>query len=156
MAIRAFARRLGVSERVVRKAIDTGRLERSVGQNGHGRPVIAHPDLAEREWRDNRDPAKDRTGRDRGGATAAVRRRLVLAQAKRQELAYEQARRELVPRLEVQREFAGYIVMCKTKLLGVPSRAKQRIPHLTVAEIGVLEALVREALEELAHDDGTR
>jgi phage terminase Nu1 subunit (DNA packaging protein) len=41
--------------------------------------------------------------------------------------------------------------MCRrTRLLGVPSAAKQRIPHLEIEEVEVLTLLVREALEELA------
>jgi phage terminase Nu1 subunit (DNA packaging protein) len=38
---------------------------------------------------------------------------------------------------------------CKTRLLAIPSRARQALPHLVAADLGVLEALIREALEDL-------
>jgi hypothetical protein len=152
-SLRAVARQLGVAEGAVRKAIRTGRLERSVGRDANGRPVITDLALAEREWRENRDPAKVRAA-EGDGATAVMRRRLILAQAKREELRYQVARRELVPRVETQQAFVGYIVACKTKLLGLPTLAKQRIPTLTVADVAVLDGIVREALEELAMNGG--
>ena len=38
----------------------------------------------------------------------------------------------------------------RTRLLGVPSAAKQRIPHLEIEEVELLTTLIREALEGLA------
>jgi phage terminase Nu1 subunit (DNA packaging protein) len=38
----------------------------------------------------------------------------------------------------------------RTRLLGVPSTAKQRIPHLEIEEVELLTTLIREALDELA------
>jgi hypothetical protein len=38
----------------------------------------------------------------------------------------------------------------RTRLLGVPSTAKQRIPHLEIEEVELLTVLIREALDELA------
>jgi hypothetical protein len=38
----------------------------------------------------------------------------------------------------------------RTRLLGVPSTAKQRIPHLEIEEVELLTELIREALDELA------
>jgi hypothetical protein len=38
----------------------------------------------------------------------------------------------------------------RTRLLGVPSTAKQRIPHLEIEEVELLTGLIREALDELA------
>ena len=38
----------------------------------------------------------------------------------------------------------------RTRLLGVPSTAKQRIPHLEIEEVDLLTGLIREALDELA------
>lgn len=44
---------------------------------------------------------------------------------------------------------AEYTVL-KTKLLGLPTRAAQRLPELTAAALEVLDELVREALEALS------
>ena len=38
----------------------------------------------------------------------------------------------------------------RTKLLGVPSTVRARIPHLEPDEVEVITLLIREALEELA------
>lgn len=57
---------------------------------------------------------------------------------------------ELLRRDEVERSWAEAVTIAKTKLLAVPTRARQRIPHLTLDEIEVLTQLVRESLEEIA------
>jgi len=46
------------------------------------------------------------------------------------------------------------VVGTRTHLLGLPTRAKQRLPHLSNADLGVLDGLVRESLEELADGRG--
>ena len=56
----------------------------------------------------------------------------------------------LLPREDVERAQAIAVNISKTRLLGVPSTAKQRIPHLTLDEVEILTGLIREALEELA------
>lgn len=57
---------------------------------------------------------------------------------------------QLVERKRVEATWAAMISSAKTKLMAVPSRAKQRIPHLSLEEIDLLSGLVREALEDLA------
>ena len=42
------------------------------------------------------------------------------------------------------------IALAKTKVLGIPSKAKQRIPDLDVSAMNCLEDIVRESLEEIA------
>ena len=56
----------------------------------------------------------------------------------------------LLPREDVERAQAAALAISKTRLLGVPSTAKQRIPHLSLDEVEILTTLIREALEELA------
>jgi hypothetical protein len=58
--------------------------------------------------------------------------------------------RELVPRREFLLAYAGLVTAAKTVFLGLPSRAKQRMPHLTVEDVAILDVLVREGLEHLA------
>lgn len=60
VTLRGLARRLHVSANAVRKAIENGRLERSLGRDSRGRPVIADEALAVREWRQNRDASRVR------------------------------------------------------------------------------------------------
>jgi hypothetical protein len=56
----------------------------------------------------------------------------------------------LVERKTVESTWSVLVTNAKTKLLAVPSRAKQRIPHLTLEEVEILNDLVRESLEDLA------
>lgn len=78
-----------------------------------------------------------------------------------QRKAYEQAnlleleRREkegqLVERAAVEATLSALAVEVRTKLRAVPSRARQRIPHLTPEEVVILTDLVDETLEALAN-----
>lgn len=71
-------------------------------------------------------------------------------QAKTAELDFKEAAGELVPAVGVKAELESVFRSCRTKLLGIPSRARQLLPGLSVADVGVIENLVREALEDLA------
>lgn len=70
--------------------------------------------------------------------------------AKLAELKFREAARELVPAAEVSAKVSGKILACRTRLLGIASRAKQAIPDLSLTDVAALEGIVREALEELA------
>ena len=74
-------------------------------------------------------------------------------QAKLAELKFKQAAGELIPSSNVERDVNNLLTSVRVKLLGVPSRAIQSLPHLTSADLTVLQALVREALEEIARED---
>lgn len=63
---------------------------------------------------------------------------------------YEQRSGMLVDAAEVKEKFAALIVATRTRLLGVPTKAKGRMPHLSIDDIAVLTALIREALTDLA------
>lgn len=54
---------------------------------------------------------------------------------------------------EVQRKWTEVAGIVRTKVLAVPSKAKQRIPDLPQGAVGILEDIVREALEEIADAD---
>lgn len=56
----------------------------------------------------------------------------------------------LVRAADVQAKWIEVLTISRTKVLGVPSKAKQRIPDLTQDQIAILEDIIREALEELA------
>lgn len=70
--------------------------------------------------------------------------------AKLAELNYKERAGELVNAKEVQAGFADLITQGRTKLLGLPSKLKQKLPHLTLDDLATIDAHVREALEELA------
>ena len=50
MSLADFALRHGVTSQDVTRAIKTGRLQHSVGENDRGQPVIIDVTLADREW----------------------------------------------------------------------------------------------------------
>lgn len=70
--------------------------------------------------------------------------------ARTAKIEYEQLVGKLVLADQVKVKFVGMVTTAKTKLMGVPSKAKARIPTLTIHDIEVLEDLIAEALEEVA------
>jgi hypothetical protein len=179
MSLRAYARRRGVTAMAVSKAIKSGRLAKSVVRDAAGDPKIADPDLADREWDRSTDLSKApgyvkqrasaaRPPRGESRAVAAPGAAapppagepddLSLAvesarekfwKANTAELDYRERAGELVKAAEVKGKITDSFKKVSTRLLGIPTRAKQQIPHLTVADIGTIDELVREALEEL-------
>ena len=66
------------------------------------------------------------------------------------ELERKAKEKDLVPMTEVQTTWENIVTTARTKLLGVPSKAKQRIHDLDNNAMNHLEDIIREALEELA------
>ena len=58
--------------------------------------------------------------------------------------------KELVPMEDVENKWCDIITNARTKLLGIPAKAKQRIPDLDANAVSCLDDIVREALEELS------
>lgn len=169
MSCRAYAKRRGVSAMAVSDAIRQGRLVKSVVRVENGDPKIADPDLADQEWAAHTDHSKapayvkeresarvvvvapPAEGATLSEASAAEK----VWKAKLAELKYRELAGELVEAADVEREVTNYIMECKTRLLGLPSRARQLMPELTIGQVAKLEDLVREALESLAREGNT-
>ena len=79
----------------------------------------------------------------------AQRLRLVREQADRAELQNRALRGELVPAADVEAEWAAVATALRARLLALPARVHQRLPHLTAAEVAALDREVRDALTEL-------
>ena len=60
---------------------------------------------------------------------------------------------KLLPREEVFSAWDAAVNITRTTMLGVASKLKQRIPHLSPDEVAVAQDLIREALESLASGD---
>ncbi len=71
-------------------------------------------------------------------------------QAKTAKLEYLKAAGEVVPAAGVRAELESVFRACRTKLLGIPNRARAAMPGLSLADVAKLEDLIREALEDLA------
>lgn len=159
ISLAEFGRRHGVSAMAVSKAVRTGRLKASVVRTPNG-PKIADPEKAAREWRLNTDPLR---GRASVGAAESPRRssqrrretveeataRLRSAQADKEEAKLAALLKRTWRAEDLRRLVADKIHAAKTKLLALPTRAKQQLPHLTTSDVDVLDAIVREALDEL-------
>jgi len=78
------------------------------------------------------------------------RARLEYEKANLAELERRAKAKLLLPREDVEQAWATAVNICRSRLLGVPSVAKQRIPHLDLNEVEMLTTLIRDALEELA------
>jgi hypothetical protein len=59
----------------------------------------------------------------------------------------------LLRREDAEQAWGSAVNITRNRLLGVPSTAKQRIPHLELEEVELLTTLIRDALEELAAGD---
>ena len=66
------------------------------------------------------------------------------------ELERKQKEKQLLPADQVERVWANTVATVKTKLLAVPTRLRQRIPHLSLEEVAIADELIRESLSELA------
>jgi hypothetical protein len=169
MSLAAYAKRRGVSSVAVSKAVSTGRLTESVVRDERGAPKIGDPELADREWEENTRPRVDKpltwpatspealdvpdylVSRARREAAAARRE---AAQAEMAEIELAERKASLVPVAEARANMIDKFTVVKTRLLGVPTRVAQRMPHVAAEAVPVIDALLREALEELAADVG--
>ncbi|HET9625892.1 MAG TPA: hypothetical protein VFP84_31240 [Kofleriaceae bacterium] len=55
---------------------------------------------------------------------------------------------------EVRANIIAEYTVVKTRILGVQARVAQRAPHVAAEVVPLIDDLLREALEELANDDG--
>lgn len=81
---------------------------------------------------------------------AESRARREAAEAGLAELKLALEEEKVVLAADVEARLADVFASCKTKLLGVPARARQRDPTLTPAHLALIEEQIREALEDLA------
>jgi phage terminase Nu1 subunit (DNA packaging protein) len=113
----------------------------------HGRARVAH---------ERRSVARQNMKRKRKQpdptSIADLRRRLLAVQARREEAKAALEEGRVVRVADVEHRWSLRVVQARTKILGAPSRIKQRLPHLTTRDLQVIDQVLREALEELADD----
>lgn len=160
IGVREFARRVGVTHAAVQRAIRTGRVT-AVRCDARGRVVaITDPEKAVREWVEHTRPRVATGQKAKAGengqalpapsALALATQRERDARARLAELEYARKVGELVLAREVEIRWTERIVQARNQMLALPTRAKARLPQLSASDVTVLDALVREALEELA------
>ena len=141
------------------KAIKVGRLKSCIERTPKGVPKIRSTEEADDEWaRTTRpQPAPFVDPGDRTGgpfftyAEEAAREKHWRANLS--QLEYETKSELLIPADEVRGVVIDRFTEVRTKLLGLPVRIKQRLPSLTAADVRVIDALVREALEAIVDGD---
>lgn len=147
------------------RAIKSGRLKQSLQIGPDGKAKIVDVALADAEWAVNTDHSKapgsvkeraNGTGRAARGvqpsALAEASAEEKRWKARQAELDYRLAAGELVRVAAVTQLQVDEVLRAKAKVLAVPSKFKARSPHLSAADIRLLDQLLREALEELAAD----
>lgn len=145
---RAYAELRGVSRQAVEQAIAEGRISVKKAEDGR---ALLDPDVADKEWDRNTGPSGKRDNMQGSGPTYSQSRAFREAyRAKLAELEFKEKSGKLVDADEVKKKWSQLIAITRNKILGIPSKAKSQIPHLGIDEIGVLDELVREALNEIA------
>ncbi len=148
---REAAKALNLSRGALQEARRRGDLVRSVSRDGRGRLRVdvaaAREELAEvaalRVTSGAGNPEVLRRWRE-----ARARREAALAALAEDQ--FRVSRGELVEVAGVATRWATMITNAKTKLLGIPSRLKQRAPHLGLADLALVDELLVEALQDLA------
>lgn len=170
------ARLLGVSWTSVNKAINEKRLSSITTADGR---ELVNSDTMRDEWKRNTQsrigvgpkpapqpkqplrPREERMSRStpppRNSTTSEAvpdynesRARTEHLKAELLELERKQKEALLVSAAEVEAKWVEIITLARTKILGIPTKAKQRIPDLDTDAIGLLEDIVRETLEDLS------
>lgn len=174
----AYARHRGTSKTAVHRAVESGRLDKSITRSASGRFLgINSVELADQEWVASTDltkaptavieraeaqqtptPSMDETPSPELGAITGTEdpdrlsplMRQKYWQAKTAELDYKRQIGELVDAKEVEARMIDEYSECRTKLLGIARKAKAALPHLSPVDVVTIDNLVREALEVLA------
>lgn len=118
-------------------------------QVGSTQPHRARPELPHHQPK-SREISENWSNDSEIPAYTLSRARAEYEKANLLELDRKRREGELLLRSDVEKAWSDAIGASKTKLLALPTMAKQRIPHLDLEEIEILTELIREALEGLA------
>ncbi len=87
-----------------------------------------------------------------GVGLASERAREARERADNLALRNQQLRRELVPAADVERAWIETLRLVRSRMLAIPSRAQQHLPHLTAHDVATIDREVRDALTEAGRD----
>lgn len=149
-SLRSIAKALGVSLSALQEARDSGRINLTPPVDVEALRVqwvassnaMGPAPMAER----GAPAAPPADGED----LASARRRKEIAAANLKELELGVAQGKYTLAAEVEARWVGLIASARTRLLEIPTRSKQEIPTLTIAEVEKIRGFVHEALNELA------
>jgi phage terminase Nu1 subunit (DNA packaging protein) len=169
-----YAKHRGVSRVAVSKALKKGWLDAGLGTRD-GKRFVEDFAAADRSWDAQSDKTrasiKEKARPDASAAPPAVSVEPAVEEqppvlspamsltdatkadkywsAMRKKQEFEKASGELVNAAERDLAETTRIMFAKTKILGIPSKVRASLPHLTHADIARLDGMLREALEEL-------
>jgi hypothetical protein len=170
ISMREFARRRGVAVSAVSKAVRSKRITLVRGK--------IDPLKASKQWDANTQPGQRAVNTRRKAPTAAPPaaaadpdqtrdspdpqpNSYADARAKREQLHLKSEQMDfdlkmgsLVNAIEIREKIAKLHTEAKTRLLGVASKCKARIPQLSAIDVSIIEDLIREALGEIANVSG--
>lgn len=165
MGVREYARYRGTSHVSVLNAIKAGKLSGSLTRDPKNKPII-NSELADREWpKSSKEVFKDKAVKDsdlRGvreedkplaGSMASARVVRETYMARMAKLDYEERTKKLIDVDEVKKEWMKIASLFKTKVLGIPSKARQRLSSISDKDYYILEQIVSETLEDISNDD---
>ena len=156
------AEKMGVTIQAVYGAIKEGRLTAMTDDKGK---IVINRDTLEKEWYSKSAFKRVRTTKDNNVVVHKSRlsktdesipeyeeskARTEHLKAELLELDRKVKENELVAMDEVENKWCNIITNARNKLLGIPAKAKQRIPDLDTNAVACLDDIVREALEELS------
>ena len=153
VSVRRFADWLGVAHKTVMRRIDAGALPTS-SQRVNGVWMILDCSLAVSEWESFTRPWIGSSADDPATPVPSPMAEMMLRERRARvevlELGLARSRGELVLLSEVEMRWTAHVLRARTRLLALPTAARARLPNLTVKDLAVLDALIREALAELA------
>jgi len=162
------SRALGVSNAAVYRAVKEGRL--SVVATKDGRELInsetmrtewdantqrkigvgPKPPAGESRWPERRAKREPMRAADEVPDYNESRARTEFLKAELLEIERAEKEGRLINADDVSAKWAELVTIARTKIMGIPSKAKQRMPDLSADDAVLLEEIVREALEDLA------
>ena len=146
LSIRAYAKRRGVSDMAVRKAIAAGRIMTTDGK--------IDPAIADKQWDTNTNPAQARAASDETAPSSSYhysRAKKEAYDALLKKLDYEERSGKLIPVEQVEVEAFNAARIARDKLLTIPDRvAPQIIGKKNIQEIKqILRKEIRDSLQDL-------
>jgi hypothetical protein len=162
ISLRAYARHRKEPSSPAERSTQCRRQSRAGGSRSRSRPTERSPlpllpmpsGRRRRMSIAFRSPGRRPPGHRRPTSRESRARREA-AEAALAEIELAEKRRELVLAKDVESRLVNVFAQCKTKLLGVPARCRQRDPGLTGPQIELIESLVREACDDLANKSET-
>ena len=151
------AEQMGVTIHAVYMAIKQGRLTAIKDNQGK---IVINSDTMKDEWKRKSEPRptkkiEHKTYKSSQSATeypeyGESKARTEHLKAELLELERQEKEKSLVPVEEVNNTWQKIITNTRNKLLGVPSKAQQRLPDLDNSAVSCIDDIIREALEELS------